>query len=373
MVDKTGLTRQDFGQTHSRLAQRERGKLTHRIADLEAKIKRLEGELTAAEEIRGTVFNLSQQDLSSPKWIDPSPKPKGKKTALPHLLISDEQVGEHIVGKEIEGINSYDHNEYVKRHTRCAQKLVEISEQHMGGQAFPTAIIGFLGDAINGEIHADIAETNTLRSIPAARLVVETRRDAIDFWLKHFENLFIIIIPGNHGRTTPKPRFKKYAALNYETFIGWWLQSIYAKEPRVRIVVPESGDYFTTLWGKGLFWTHGDRMGRMSGQSSGQGFAGRALPIVRGSKNIREQQASIGRRVDYIHIGHWHERMEVGGTFANGAMAGYNEFAYGQRYIATPAEQWLYYLNADYGATARWPIFLSPQPKTHPHDSDVII
>lgn len=227
---------------------------------------------------------------------------------------------DHIREGFFEGVNHYDHNVYVQRHDLCA------------------------------------------KTVPSAALVVETRRNAIDFWLKHFEKLLIIVIPGNHGRTTMKPRFKRYAKMNYETLIGWWLKSLYANEPRVKIVVPESGDYLLPVWGRGLFFTHGDRMGAMSGGGAGMGFAGRTLPIVRGSKNIREQQASIGRRIDYIHIGHWHERLEAAGTFANGTMAGYNEYAHGLRYVAAPAEQWLYFLTEEYGPTARWPIFLSKQP-----------
>jgi hypothetical protein len=131
----------------------------------------------------------------------------------------------------------------------------------------------------------------------------------------------------------------------------------------VKIVVPESGDYHMMCWGRGLFFTHGDRMGALTGKGAGMGFAGPVLPIVRGSKNIREQQASLGRKVDLIHIGHWHERGEAGGTFFNGSMAGYNEYAHGLRYRAAPAEQWLYYMNEEYGPTSRWPIFLSKQPR----------
>ena len=232
----------------------------------------------------------------------------------------------------------------------------------MRGLRFPLGVFGFLGDAISGEIHAELAETNSLSSIPSVALVVETRRNAIDFWLKHFEKLFIVVIPGNHGRTTMKPRFKKYVHMNYEAIIGWWLQTLYANEPRVKIVVPPSGDYHLMLWGRGLFFTHGDRLGGMSGKGAGMGFAGPALPIIRGTRNVREQQNAMGRRIDYIHIGHWHTRMELVGTWANGSMAGYNEYGHGLRFLPAPAEQWLYYLHPEHGATARWPIFLSPQP-----------
>jgi len=353
----------DFESSHGALAERERNKLEGKIKDLEAALKKAEGSIAVAEDIRHAVFDLASEDLAPPKWIEPLPKGRGRKVSMPVMLISDEQVGEHIVAKEIEGINHYDHHVYVKRHDDCAQKLVEITKHHMGGQQFPTALIAFLGDAINGEIHAELAETNSLQSVPSAALVVETRRNAINFWLKHFENLLVIIIPGNHGRTTLKPRFKRYAAMNYETLIGWWLKSLFANEPRVKIMVPESGDYHMMLWGRGLFFTHGDRMGGLTGKGAGMGFAGPVLPIIRGSKNIREQQASMGRRVDYIHVGHWHERGEAGGTFFNGSMAGDNEYAHGLRYRAAPAEQWLYYMNEEYGPTARWPIFLSKQPK----------
>lgn len=353
----------EFEASHGKLAERERAKLVDKIKEVEGQLKKTESALRVAEDIRQSVFDLSEQDLAPPKWIEPTPKGKGKSVSMPVLLISDEQVGEHIVAAEIEGVNHYDHEVYVQRHDLCAQKLVEITERHMGDQQCPVALIAFLGDAINGEIHAELAETNSLQSVPSAALVVETRRNAIDFWLKHFENLLVIVIPGNHGRTTMKPRFKRYAKMNYETLIGWWLKSLYEKEPRVKIIVPESGDYLLPVWGRGLFFTHGDRMGAMSGNGAGMGFAGRTLPIVRGSKNIREQQASLGRRIDYIHVGHWHERFEAAGTFANGTMAGYNEYAHGLRYVAAPAEQMLYFLTEEYGPTARWPIFLSEQPR----------
>jgi len=358
-----GHSPEEFLGKHSQLAQREKDKYEETIRTLTRDVSKLESDLSIAEDIRRGVFNLESQDLGPPKWLDPIPKAKGKSPSIPIMLISDEQVGERILAKEIEGINHYDHNVYRERHDLCAKKMVEISENYMAGQQFPCAIIGFLGDAVNGEIHAELAETNSMEAIPSAAVVVKARRDAINFWLKHFERLFIVVIPGNHGRTTPKPRFKRYAALNYETLIGWWMQSLFEDNPRVKIVVPESGDYHLPVWGRGLFFTHGDRLGGMSGKGAGMGFAGPALPIIRGSKNIREQQTEMGRRIDYIHIGHWHTRLEVAGTFANGSMAGYNEFAHGLRYRPAAAEQWLYYLHPERGAIAYWPIFLSAQPR----------
>jgi hypothetical protein len=353
----------DIGVDTTPLAERDRNRFTAKIDELTKENKFLTGNLGVAEDIRGEVFGLKHQELGPPRWIEPVAPSKGKGISMPVLLISDEQVGEKIIAEEIEGVNYYDHNVYVQRHDLCAQKMVEICTQHMVGQKFPAAIIGFLGDAVNGEIHQELAETNSLQSIPSVKLVVETRRAAIDFWLKHYERLFIIVIPGNHGRTTPKPRFKRYALLNYESIIGWWLQSLYAGNDRVKIVVPPSGDYYCQLWGHGLFFTHGDRMGALSGKGSGMGFAGSALPIARGSKNIREQQEGMGRKITYIHIGHWHSRMEIAGTFANGAMAGYNEFAHGLRFRPAAAEQWLYFLHPQHGATSYWPIFLSSHPK----------
>lgn len=353
----------EFQATHGALATRERDALTAKLREAEAKLKAAREAQATAEEIRGAVFGLHDADLAPPKQIKPLAKGKGKSISMPVMLISDEQVGEGVAAGEIEGVNAYDHRIYVERHDLCAQKLVEISEHHMHGQHFPVATVGFLGDAVSGEIHAELAETNTLQSIPAVALVVETRRNAIDLWLKHFEQLFVIVIPGNHGRTTPKPRFKRYVRMNYEALIGWWLQSLYANEPRVKIVVPESGDYHMMAWGRGMFFTHGDRMGALTGKGAGMGFAGPVLPIIRGAKNIREQQASFGRQVDLIHVGHWHERGEAGGVFFNGSMAGFNEYAHGLRYRAAPAEQWLYYMNEEYGPTARWPIFLSKQPR----------
>ena len=364
-------SRERFKQAHGALAQQEREAHEGKIRELEAKLKKERDARITAEEIRSAVFGLSEQKLDAPQIILPRTEKKNRTTLVPVLLISDEQVGEHIVAEEVEGVNFYDHNVYAERHDRCARTLVEISSNHMGAAQFPLLVAAFLGDAVNGQIHAELAETNTLHSIPSVRKVVAKRRDAIDFWLSAknkdggllFPKIIVIVIPGNHGRTTIKPRFKRYVSTNYEAIIGWWLQEIYAKEPRVKIVVPESGDYHMMIWGRGLFFTHGDRMGSLTGKGAGMGFAGPVLPILRGAKQIREQQGAMGRRIDYIHVGHWHDQCDAGGAFGNGAMAGYNEFAHGLRYRPAPAVQTLYYLHAEYGATARWPIFLSEQPR----------
>jgi hypothetical protein len=342
------------------LETRERLRLEDAVQKANARAKEAERALNDADDLRKALFGLTAQDLSPPQFRYREQKKGGAVPSIPFVLVSDEQAGEVIKAGEIEGINEYNSALYRERHRAVFKTTIDISRQHMR-VVEPGIVVGWLGDAISGSIHAELRETNDIKDCPAVKMVVEERRDAIHALLEHYAAVFGVVIPGNHGRLTQKPQYKHYVDTNLEAVIGWWLQSLFENNKRVKIVVPPSGDYFMPLWGWNTFFTHGDRLGT----GGGQGFIGTGAPIIRGSKKVYEQQAKIGRNLHYINFGHWHTRMETPYGFANGCLCGFGEFSYGLRFIPAPAEQWLYYLHPERGVTARWPIYLTEQPKGH--------
>ena len=101
----------------------------------------------------------------------------------------------------------------------------------------------------------------------------------------------------------------------------------------------------------------------------GAGFAGPDLPIVRGAKKIREQQAAVGWNHDLVQFGHYHWSTNPanGRVLGNGSVPGYSEYASDLRAVVEPPQQWLYRLHSKWWMQERMPIQLAdPTPPKMP-------
>ena len=111
--------------------------------------------------------------------------------------------------------------------------------------------------------------------------------------------------------------------MSYDTLILATLESRFRGNDRVTFQYGASKDQITPIFGRTVLTTHGDKIGT----KGGMGFAGPMLPIVRGSKKVEAQQASVGRRPDLIQFGHYHTTGNPGTVLANGSVPGYSEYA----------------------------------------------
>lgn len=342
--------------------------------DLERKMRRLESEvkelraakakllqrLDLAEELRASVFGLANADTSAPSW----PVRKAAKNRTPHMPIlftSDFQFGEVVTAAEMDGMNEFNAAIFCERYTRMVDKTLRWQEAVGRGwdADYPDGMIYLRGgDAISGEIHAELAESNDFGAVPAVRELVRYEAEGIRRLRDHYGRVKVISIPGNHGRTTIKPRHKGYANTNYETILAWWLESLFDGDKTVSFVTPPSGYARFEVYGWRFEMRHGDRMGA----GGGVGWIGAPAPITKGHKKIRVDAASVGSPVDYVLTGHLHTSMQLPHGWANGCMPGYNEFARSLGLEPDCAKQWLIMVPAGhqpYGIE----LFLSDPPR----------
>lgn len=323
------------------------------IAGLRKQVRDLERELAARQDLRQELFGLAAQPIEPPSWtINPcAPSAPG----MPILLTSDFQWGEVIRPSELDGINAFNVKIAQQRYKTLIQKTIDLSLAHMGKPKYPGIIYLRGGDAVSGDIHDELRETNELSSVPAVKSLVEAETAGLEALASKFGYVRVISVPGNHGRSTLKPRGKRAWESNYDTMSAWMLEREFKNDKRFSFYTPESGDAIFSVYGWQYLLTHGDKIG----SRGGEGFIGPAATIARGMKKLIDYYASFGQTIDTIFVGHFHQSMELSWGFCNGSLPGYSEFAKLHRMKPEQAKQWLLFSHPKYGLTARWPILLS--------------
>src|ERR1700722_14271377 len=239
-------------------------------------------------------------------WL-PTPSISKRTSHVVQLFTSDFQCGEKIVASQIDGINEYNQDVFVERYQMMIDKAIDLAVNHSGATDFSGAIYLGGGDAISGEIHEELRETNDLSSIPAVRLLCTQEREGTKRLKDKFGRVRVYRIPGNHGRTTQKPRSKGYSERNFETLLAWWLASTFEDDPNVQFVIPASGDAYYDVMGWKFLMSHGDRMG----SRGGQGYIGPAATIARGHAKLYNNYTATGRAIDLIMTGHLHPELKL--------------------------------------------------------------
>lgn len=328
------------------------------VSHLRRRVKDLEGSLIAESDWRAKMDRLSMATVEPPLWL-PKPHINRGVSLTPILFTSDFQVGEVIRADELDGINEYNQDIFVTRYQAMIDKTIDLAEHSTGGTDFPGAIYLRGGDAISGEIHEELAETNDLSAVPAVKLLQRQEREGIRRLRDKFGRVRVISIPGNHGRTTKKSHSKGYTERSYETLLAWWLADGFGDDPNVTFWTPKSGDALFDCMGWWFLLSHGDRMG----SRGGQGFIGPAATIARGHRKLYDNHTMTGRRVDCIFTGHMHTSLKLERGYANGALAGYSEYARDFRATPDAAKQWLLFSHQEHMVSHHFELQLSPQPR----------
>jgi hypothetical protein len=341
---------------HSELAKENR-RLSTEVVKLRGQLRDTLGRLDEAEDIRRGLLRLREIPDDPPAWIVPQQASRGT-ILTPILFGSDFQWGERVDPAEVDGMNEYNLDIAAERYQTLVERTIDLSDHHVGAAEFDRIVYLRGGDAISGEIHQELAETNDASAIPAVRDLLRNEREGVKRLRDRFGHVHVISIPGNHGRTTIKPRSKNYTDRNFETLLAWWLESVFDDDPRVTFQTPKSGDAYFDVLGWKFLLSHGDRMG----SRGGQGFIGPAATIARGHKKLFDDFVRTGRRLDYVLTGHLHTSLKLELGYANGSLVGVSEYSRDLRATPAAAMQWLLYVHKKRGVTAQYEVQLSKRP-----------
>lgn len=320
------------------------------------KAKTAEQALAKSEHLAGELAGLRRQPWQIPEWLLAPPSPGERGRSVVGCLVTDIHMGEVIQPDEILGVNRFDPDVCRARLRRYFEASCTIGQRWASDTDCEGAMLVLGGDMVSGSIHDELAATNALTSPEQVVAVVETLAAGVKMLASTYGKVHVVSVPGNHGRTTPKPTAKLYARLSYDMMVAAMLQERFRFDERLTFQHGDSKDQIVPIFGRTAFVTHGDKIGT----KGGMGFAGPMLPIVRGTKKVEAQQARFGRRPDLILHGHYHTTGNAGAVLSNGSVPGYGEYADDLRADPEPPQQWLFLLHSRWWLRERAPIQLEP-------------
>ena len=352
---------------------------TERLADAndlirakQGQIRALEKELRArgkeqdtAEKLREEIFGLSAYTCEPPKWLD-QPHKKGSVTGVPLIMASDWHWGETVDPDQVANMNAFNRSIAKQRVKKFGDAVIDLCFNHMTNPTYPGVVFCVAGDMITGAIHDDLRETNDGPVTLSVMEVQEHIIGMITLLADKFGKVFVPCVPGNHGRTTLKPRAKNRVFDSYEWMIYQNIEKWFLKDPRVTVHVPNEVDAHFAIYGHRFMLTHGDTLG----VKGGDGIIGALGPIARGAIKVGRSEAQCGRDFDTLLIGHYHTYIPRGDAvpvLANGSLIGYNEYArLLLRAGPTRPTQALAFIHPKRGITAQWQIYLDGDERRKP-------
>lgn len=319
------------------------------LAKERKRVAALERELSALRDIRSELFGLDAPTLAPPSWqitVDA----KRNHPEVPVLFTSDFQVGEVIREREVSGWNAYSPAIFKRRYKRLIEATIALCEREDPSWRYPGIVYLRGGDSISGSIHIDLEATQDLVPTEQVRMVAEQEIAGIEALAKRFKQVAVWSVPGNHDRTTPKPRSKRSVDLSFDDLVIWHIEQHFAAKGarNISFRAPRSGDAFFKVYNTSFLMTHGDAIG----SRGGAGFVGPAATISRGIQRVRQQYGHVGQKIDWVLVGHFHVPMILENGISNGNLAGFSEYANREmRARPEPPSQWLFWVHPKWGIT----------------------
>jgi len=279
-----------------------------------------------AEKLREEIFGLNAYTMEPPKWLETTKAKGGHLMEVPLVMASDWHWGETVDPDQVGGQNAFNRKIAKQRVKIMGSTIVNLCFEHAAFPNYPGIVLCLGGDMITGGIHEDLRETNDGPVTLSVMEVQENIIGLITMLADKFGKVFVPCVPGNHGRTTLKPRAKNRVFDSWEWVIYQNIERHFGNDPRVTVHVPNEVDAHFALWDHRFMLTHGDTLG----VKGGDGIIGALGPIARGAIKVGRSEAQCGRDFDTLLIGHYHTYIPRGDAvpvLANGSLIGYNEYA----------------------------------------------
>jgi len=274
-------------------------------------------------------------------------------TAL--ALYGDAHCEEVVKARTISGLNAYSPEVFIKRNKNYFENLLKIINNDRKVIKIPNLVIDVKGDNITGYIHEELEETNAMSPLEAASFFKDNFIEGLKFISEKggFKNIEVVFNVGNHGRTSKRKKFKTGYVNNYEWLMYQTIVEIFSKYltgyDNIRFTMPTGFATIYKIYDKQIRSCHGDHFNYRGG------VGGVEIPLMTW---LYKQNSNI--RCDLTTLGHWHRFIDGchKGYLINGAIKGYDEFAYELGFEYQPPIQQLQLIDKKRGFTTNHKIFL---------------
>ena len=311
-------------------------RLRDRLDQSERALKEAERRAVEAEARERDILGLTQEPLR-PQLALPKPGEtvKGGRTVILHL--SDVHYGETVLAEEMDGLNRYDSDVAKARLGRFFARASDLMTKHWKGEPPDEIVLCLGGDLISGNLHPELEQTNFPTVPETVREVGEHIAGGIIMLRNEVKRpIRVYSVPGNHGRTTPKPQSKARSASSLDLLAADFAEAMTrgAKLKDVAFYKAQSPDCYFSTYGWHWLLTHGDSVG---GRGAGTGFIGPMATIIKGHRKLVDTSWRAGKPVHAVLTGHFHTTGRTYFGWANGSVIGYSDYARDLRADAEPA------------------------------------
>jgi hypothetical protein len=329
----------------------------NKIKQLEKALKVAQAESADASAIKDAIGAIKTriESLDLPTWST-APLAKPSSPGVPLLFLSDFHWGEVVHPSQINGVNRFNlaiAQERLKYTVETAIHLLTILDSK---RDYPGIVVPLGGDMISGNIHDELTATNELNTMPTVLDLYGHLIAAIERLAGVFGAVFLPCVSGNHGRDTRKIWGKD----RHHTSFDWLLYRLLAKhfeaDKRVTFFIPDSSDALFRIFTTRFLLTHGDQF------RGGDSIIGALGPLTRGNQKKQARNQAIGAEYDVMIAGHWHQYMHLSRLIVNGALKGYDEYAYQNNFGFEEPQQALFVVHPRHGITFRMPVNCDQKP-----------
>lgn len=322
------------------------------VRRLEADLKIAQRESADAQAIKAVVGETAEKAATRepPKWLTPaSSRPSAP--GVPTLFLSDFHWGEVVHPSQINGVNRYNVSIARRRLKDTIDSAITLLRIVSPKLDYPGIVVPLGGDMVSGNIHEELETTNEMNTIPTVLDLWEQLASAITHLADTFGSVFLPCVTGNHGRNTRKVWSKD----RHHTSFDWMLYQILAKhfanDKRIIFAIPDGSDAAWRIYSTRYNMTHGDQF------RGGDSMIGPLGPITRGDHKKRSRNSQIDMDYDILIMGHWHQYIHLSKLIVNGALKGYDEYAYTGNFPFEKPQQALWITHPVHGSTFRIPVY----------------
>lgn len=241
------------------------------------------------------------------------------RTAVSCALASDWHVEETVTLEGSGGVNEMDLSiaeQRIQRYFRKLGLLIEMSRGGRHGAKIDRAVIGLIGDIINGYLRDENLIGNSLTPPEAIVWAWERISQGIEYLLAHCElrNLLVVCRSGNHGRfmglSSRQIMWSHKEEMSLEHLLYRMLAERFRGDRRVSFMVP-SGGIFTDvdILGFKYRFFHGDNVRFMGG------VGGLSIPLNKLILRWNQRSKAYMHCLGHFHSTHWLPNANVNGCF----------------------------------------------------------
>lgn len=269
------------------------------------------------------------------------------------ILLSDEHGDQVVKPHKVNGLEDYNFQVVLNRAENFVNRVIQFTKHTLNNYRFNNVYILCLGDHVNGEIHGGTESSTFRNSFANAMAVGQLHALMFRDIASHFDNVKVIYVPGNHGRTTPHKDYQN--ALRNLDYVVAETAFAYSKDIKnIEFLIPDAFTVNIDINGFTFNMCHGDDIKGHNG-----------IPwygIERRNRRLQAIHAARAQQIHYKVMGHFHQASTMqdtsGETIINGSWKATDEYLYNSLGAYTKPCQWVFGVHEKYGVSWRMGVHL---------------